>query len=503
MAEYKGTVELIGGLTPKNNGSFPLVSAKDIQVDDSGKRLDEKLNEIGIGGGSVAVTVDGMNGTSSHGSIQIYELIQAGNTVVAVMDGGVYQYSRAAHFADNGDCDTVEFYRTDVTNEGRVITEYISIYDDLTVDAEYRETTGGANGITPHIGTNGNWYIGDEDTGVSAAGAYVMRLDEMGGDATKTTYRMIFSDGKGYDFDVYNGKDADPYTLTEADKTAIVAAVIESLGGNPIFGYVDEDNNIIVQGNLGDGTYSVKYEMEDGSTVNIGNLVLDTNVYYSVTKNLTNCTINNSATQVVEGGSYSATITANSGYELSSVSVTMGGSAVSVSGGVINIASVTGDIVITAVATEVVVLDPVTESLTLTAKTAITADGSTRADTAGYCATDHIDVSNIPKPCTFSLVGAGWSYVDTANSGYIRFYITDTSGNKLAGGNTHSSKMPDGVTMTCDTPSDNGSSYLNVSVTVTSDTVGTLRFSGHYTAVTPNGLDTSVTKATLTYTPVS
>lgn len=29
---------------------------------------------------------------------------------------------------------------------------------------------GGGNGITPHIGENGNWYIGDEDTGVSASG---------------------------------------------------------------------------------------------------------------------------------------------------------------------------------------------------------------------------------------------------------------------------------------------------------------------------------------------
>jgi hypothetical protein len=51
MAEYKGSVELIGGLTPKNNGDFPLVSARHVQVDDTGKRLDEKLNEIGTGGG--------------------------------------------------------------------------------------------------------------------------------------------------------------------------------------------------------------------------------------------------------------------------------------------------------------------------------------------------------------------------------------------------------------------------------------------------------------------
>lgn len=154
-------------------------------------------------------------------------------------------------------------------------------------------------------------------------------------------------------------------TLTEAQKaqartnlgiastSEIVQLVIESLGGNPVFGIVDENNNIIVSGNLPDGTYSVKYEMEDGKTVNIGNLVLDTNVYYSVTNNLTNCVSSNSAKQAIAGQSYSATITANSGYELKSVSVTMGGSAVSVSGGAINIANVTGNIVITAVAEEV------------------------------------------------------------------------------------------------------------------------------------------------------
>jgi hypothetical protein len=132
--------------------------------------------------------------------------------------------------------------------------------------------------------------------------------------------------------------------------------VIESLGGNPVFGYVDENNNIIVSGNLPDGIYSVKYEMEDGSTVDIGNLVLDTNVYYSITNKLTNCTNSNGTTQAVQGGSYSATISAKSGYELSSVKVTMGGtdiSASAVNGGKITIANVTGNIVITAVAEEI------------------------------------------------------------------------------------------------------------------------------------------------------
>lgn len=144
----------------------------------------------------------------------------------------------------------------------------------------------------------------------------------------------------------------DPYTLTETDKASIVQAVIESLGGNPIFGYVDANNNIIVSGDLPDGTYSVKYEMDDDSTVNIGNLVIDSNTYYTVTANLTHCTTNG-ASQAVGGGSYTATITANDGYELKTVTVTMGGTDVTastVTSGTVNIGSVTGDIVITAVA---------------------------------------------------------------------------------------------------------------------------------------------------------
>ena len=84
----------------------------------------------------------------------------------------------------------------------------------------------GEDGLTPYIGENGNWWIGDEDTGVKAAGedgAYVVAVDENGGDATKTTYTMRFSDGSTYDFDVYHGASAydiwlaEGHTGTEAD----------------------------------------------------------------------------------------------------------------------------------------------------------------------------------------------------------------------------------------------------------------------------------------------
>lgn len=52
----------------------------------------------------------------------------------------------------------------------------------------------GKDGLTPFIGENGNWFIGDEDTGVKA-----------------------------------EGKKGDPYTLTEADKSAMVKNVLNAL----------------------------------------------------------------------------------------------------------------------------------------------------------------------------------------------------------------------------------------------------------------------------------
>lgn len=47
MSKFVGSIPLIGGITPKNNGNFALVDAKDVQVDDKGKRLDAALAELG------------------------------------------------------------------------------------------------------------------------------------------------------------------------------------------------------------------------------------------------------------------------------------------------------------------------------------------------------------------------------------------------------------------------------------------------------------------------
>lgn len=119
-----------------------------------------------------------------------------------------------------------------------------------------------------------------------------------------------------------------------------------------IDGYITEDKQIVFN-NLPDGEYTLAYVADDGTVVDIGSMEKDTNVYYSITNTLTNCGSSNSAVRAVAGESYAATITANDGYELESVAVTMGGADISstaVSGGTITIAEVTGNIVVTAVA---------------------------------------------------------------------------------------------------------------------------------------------------------
>lgn len=199
----------------------------------------------------------------------------------------------------------------------------------------------------------------DGDPGKNG-GFYVPNVEQVATDTIRMSFTATGNENMPVQQPVVlklpQGPRGDSYILTDADKSEITRLVIESLGGNPIFGYVDANNNIVVSGHLGDGRYSVKYEMEDGSLLPIGDLEIDNTIEYSVACNLTNCINTNGAVEIAQGASYTATITPNSGYALQSVSVTMGGTditASAVNGGNISIAEVTGNIIITAVAEEV------------------------------------------------------------------------------------------------------------------------------------------------------
>lgn len=95
---------------------------------------------------------------------------------------------------------------------------------------------------------------------------------------------------------------------------------------------------------------------------------------YSITNSLTNATNSNTATSIVEGSSYSATISPSSGYSVSSITVTMGGTNITssaVSGNKINIASVTGNIVVTVTTTKLATYTNLVPTATVVNRTTV------------------------------------------------------------------------------------------------------------------------------------
>lgn len=88
---------------------------------------------------------------------------------------------------------------------------------------------------------------------------------------------------------------------------------------------------------------------------------------YKVTNNLTNITTNNNAASIAEGANYIATLTPTSGYKVTNVIVTMGGTTVEnaydSSTGIITVNNITGNIVITASAAQIVTYT-ITQNLT-------------------------------------------------------------------------------------------------------------------------------------------
>lgn len=61
-------------------------------------------------------------------------------------------------------------YNPDNGNVGLCTSRTDNADGSGSANINYKGTLKGTEGITPHIGTNGNWFIGDTDTGVAATG---------------------------------------------------------------------------------------------------------------------------------------------------------------------------------------------------------------------------------------------------------------------------------------------------------------------------------------------
>lgn len=145
---------------------------------------------------------------------------------------------------------------------------------------------------------------------------------------------------------------------------------------------------------------------------------------FAITNSLENCAISNSATTVAKNSSYTATISANSGYELKTVIVKMGGADITstaYANGVVSILAVTGDVVITATATAIVVSGYTNQVdvVGYTEKTRLSSSGATKtldySSVTGYFPASAGDVIRI-KGVNFA-----------KDSSYICAYKNDTN----------------------------------------------------------------------------
>lgn len=103
--------------------------------------------------------------------------------------------------ADIGGLQFFNYEKTINFEEDRL--QYVEMWPDSTTIYHYILVSGDSTGVVPHIGENGNWYIGSTDTGKPSRGQQGAKGDK--------------------------GDTGPAYVLTDADKTSIKNAVIAAL----------------------------------------------------------------------------------------------------------------------------------------------------------------------------------------------------------------------------------------------------------------------------------
>lgn len=174
---------------------------------------------------------------------------------------------------------------------------------------------------------------------------------------------------------------AETLDLTEEDTARLTATVLPENATDRTVTWTSSNPNTAT---VADGVVTAVGEGTARITAQAGNKtasctvnVAAKKVYYSIAYRLTH--VNTSSTLVVveKGKSYATALTAESGYKLGNASCTMGGTAIDVADGVVEIASVTGNIILTASADAIrvtsVSLNRTSLDLTVGGRAALTA----------------------------------------------------------------------------------------------------------------------------------
>lgn len=235
-----------------------------------------------------------------------------------------------------------------------------------------------------------------------------------------------------------------------------------------------------------------KYTLSEDDNGNITATIIK----FSITNKLTNVSNSNSAIQVDYGNSYSATITANSGYEINSLSITMGGvdiTSTAFNNNEINISKVTGDLIISISATETLTISNI-PNITQPAQTEFYIEYTTNIAVAKHEVS--WDGGNVFYDKTTNVVANGTSYKfkhdnkGSAGTYKMAIKVTTSSGETVTS-NVFTVTLVDnsGLTFTQYKKLDNG--------VITDTTDGKYYSTVDKIAVTPSG------KYTLDLNPIS
>lgn len=212
--------ENIGGTTASLNGDTSTQGNK------NGKESTEEKGELQIPASSVSVLT--VSKTATNGNVDTYTIsfsdgTQSTFTVTNGVDGQSVYITAVEKESSDGltDAYVIRFsnnteQRFSVTNgqsiaiqsigktgtQGLVDTYTISFSDGKSLSFT---VTNGVDGLTPYIGTNGNWWIGTEDTGVCVEED---NMDRVGTDGL--LFRLTIRGGvAGYEVFGYSGTNTD------------------------------------------------------------------------------------------------------------------------------------------------------------------------------------------------------------------------------------------------------------------------------------------------------
>lgn len=230
----RNCVKTVNGIAPDKNGNVD-VEVADEQI---ASAVENYLEENPIEGGKGDPGKDGISATHSWNGT-VLTVTSASGTSSADLKGEKGDPGRPATCSTTP---TVDGWMVEITADG--ITKTFNLYhgqdgESVTVESVSESTAdGGSNVVTFSDGKTVTIKNGSKGSKGDTGAAPV----------------------RGTDY------------WTEADQAAIIQQVIDTLGGTPVFGTVDANNNIILSGTLAEGTYTIKYEDADGNVTEIGTI---------------------------------------------------------------------------------------------------------------------------------------------------------------------------------------------------------------------------------------